>query len=683
MKKISVLFLCCLVHSLVMAQQPQWACKLTSTNDPNTGDFAPKQALFIPNAYPSGKTDNGFTYCLGFQYETKTPNKIPVIKCKFEFCTPIIAEQVLIVESNKPGAITKIEIEDIKGNIKQIYKGKPTTVAEISRLFYAPFARTTTPIRYVSIEAMPGDVPGVNCIDAIALCPTKDPVEIKINLGADINFVSAAKALGPGVNSPYEDVLPVISADGKTLYFDRKDHPENIKNPNDLEKKHDDIYMSTKGADGVWSEAKNVGKPLNNWSHNFVNAITPDGNTLLLANTYKEDGSPKGSGVSFSKRIKGDAWSIPEEYKIDGFNNKNDYVSFFMAGNNKGMLMSIEDDDSYGDLDIYFTFMKPDGSGWVKPINIGADLNTPQAEYAPVLASDNVTLYFASMGHYGFGGYDIFMTKRLDNTWKKWSKPINLGPKINSDGGDLAFSIPASGKEVYTYSWNNKESKSDIFHTDLGETKSIKPNPVYLIHGTVYNAKTKKPIAANIVYETLPDGENAGHASSNPDNGSYKIVLPTGKHYGYVAVAKGFIGVHENLNILETAGYTEITQDLYMVPIEVGQIVQLKNVFFEQGKAVIINTSYPELNRMIFNMTLNPTMEIRIEGHTDNQGDAKKNVELSRQRIDLVKEYMVKYGIDPKRITIKPYGGTKPCASNAKEETRKLNRRVEFFITKI
>jgi outer membrane protein OmpA-like peptidoglycan-associated protein len=682
MKKLSIIFFGLLAQLTVYAQQPQCACNLVSSNDPNKDDYGPAETLFIPNAYPSGQTDNGYTYCLGVSYEKNSPNKIPVIKCKFEYCTPIIAEQVAIVESSKPGTITKIEIEDVNGKVKMVYKGKASTITDVNRVFYASFTRTTAPIRYVSIEAMPGDVPGYNCIDGIALCPTKDPLEIKINLGADIHFVEAAKALGSGVNSINTDVFPVISADGKTLYFDRKDDPQNIADPANPDAKHDDIYISTKGSNGEWSHAVNIGKPLNNAGHNFVNAITPDGNTLLLANTYNADGSPAGAGASTSSRIKGQGWAVPTALNIEGFNNKNAYVSFFMANNNKILLMSIEDNDSYGEKDLYMTFKKPDGTGWVKPINLGPDINTMQAEYSPVLASDNATLYFASEGHYGFGGYDIFMTRRLDNTWRKWSKPINLGPKINSVNSDLSFSIPASGKEVYTYRWNSDNAKHDIFHLDIGEAKSIKPNPVYLVSGTVYNAKTKKPIHADIVYETLPEGEQAGTAGSNPDNGTYKIVLPTGKEYGYFAQAKGYIGIHENLTIPPTSEYTEIHQDLYLTPIEVGQAMALRNVFFEQGKPTLLPSSYSELDRLAYILLTNPTIEIRIDGHTDNQGDAKKNMELSQQRVDVVKAYMVKKGVDAKKITTKAFGGTKPIASNAKEETRKLNRRVEFTITK-
>jgi outer membrane protein OmpA-like peptidoglycan-associated protein len=159
-------------------------------------------------------------------------------------------------------------------------------------------------------------------------------------------------------------------------------------------------------------------------------------------------------------------------------------------------------------------------------------------------------------------------------------------------------------------------------------------------------------------------------------------VLPVGKHYGYYAKANGYIAVHENLDIPETSVYTEFQKDLYLVPIEVGQKISMNNVFFEQSKPILLSSSYPELDRMVEILKFNPKLEIRIDGHTDNQGDAGKNMELSQQRVEVVKEYLVKKGITSKRVTTKAFGGTKPIASNAKEETRKLNRRVEFTITK-
>lgn len=678
MKKSLLTALGLIALSVSYAQKIQWACKVAETNDPNTGTYGPKAALNIPDAYPSGVKENGNTYYFGLSYEQKLL-KVPTIKLKLEYCNPIIAEQVMIVETLRPGTITKVEIEDVNGKSKVVYKGKASAVTQESRLFYVPFTRSSAPIRYVTIESEPGAIEGYNCIDAVALCPTKDPVEVKINLGSDLHFVSKAKPLGAKINSSSNEVLPIITPNGKELYFDRKDHPQNISAPGT--ELHDDIYKSRQNSKGEWQEPVNMGRPLNNAGHNFVNSISPDANTMLLANTYNPDGSIKGGGASITRRILGNAWSMPEALKIEEFNNYNEYVSYFMTNNNKVLLMAIEDKDSYGQKDVYVSFLKADGS-WTKPKNIGDDVNTPQDEYSPVLASDNKTMYFASEGHYGYGSHDIFVTKRLDDSWTKWSKPINLGPEINSSGGNMGFSIPASGKEVYSYAWGGDSQKSDIYVTELGEAKSIQPDPVYLISGHVYDAKTKKPIHADISYELLPGGQNSGHAISDPDNGEYKIVLPVGQHYGYYAIEPGYIAVHENLDIPSSSDYTEYHKDLYLVPIEVGQKVAMNNVFFEQSKPILLSSSYPELDRMVEIMKLNPQLEFEIDGHTDNQGDQKKNMELSQQRVEVVKEYLVKKGVSAKRITTKAFGGTKPIASNAKEETRKLNRRVEFIITK-
>ena len=130
------------------------------------------------------------------------------------------------------------------------------------------------------------------------------------------------------------------------------------------------------------------------------------------------------------------------------------------------------------------------------------------------------------------------------------------------------------------------------------------------------------------------------------------------------------------------AAPTEIHKDLYLVPIEVGQIVSMQNVFFEQGKPLLLNNSYPELDKLAYILLTNSTMEIRIDGHTDNVGDPKLNMKLSQERVDVVRDYLVKKGVTAKRMTTKAFGGTKPIASNATEATRKLNRRVEFTITK-
>ena len=113
-----------------------------------------------------------------------------------------------------------------------------------------------------------------------------------------------------------------------------------------------------------------------------------------------------------------------------------------------------------------------------------------------------------------------------------------------------------------------------------------------------------------------------------------------------------------------------------------GQTVKLNNVFFVRGQPTLLNTSYPELNTLAKTMLENPTIEIELEGHTDNQGNADANKTLSEERVEAVKKYLVEKGIDAQRISGIGYGGSKPIADNSVEATRKLNRRVEFKIVK-
>src|SRR5699024_4918390 len=152
------------------------------------------------------------------------------------------------------------------------------------------------------------------------------------------------------------------------------------------------------------------------------------------------------------------------------------------------------------------------------------------------------------------------------------------------------------------------------------------------------------------VFETLPSGEEQGRAASDPNDGSYKIVLPRGKNYGFMAKAKGYIAVNENLDLTDMESYQEIERDLYLVPIEVGSVIKLNNIFFERSKAVLLEESYPELRRLLEFMQENPTVVIELGGHTDNQGIARLNFALSEDRVEMVRDYLVGQGVSKKRI---------------------------------
>ncbi len=464
-------------------------------------------------------------------------------------------------------------------------------------------------------------------------------------------------------NPTIEEVSPVISADGNILYFVRSDDPLNT------ETTKDDIWYSVKDQNGEWAEAKNIGRPVNNRSYNFVISSSPDNNTLVLGNTYAADGvSPNGPGVSITKKSSS-GWEIPKDIVIEDFYNGNQYVGFFLSNDNKKLLMTIERPEGYGFKDIYVSFINEDGT-FSAPKNLGNVVNTFEEEENPFLASDGKTLYFASQGHPGYGYYDLFVSKRLDDTWTNWSTPKNLGNIINSQRSELSIFLSAKGNKAYI------GRTADIWETD----NLVKQDPVVLVKGKVYDSKTKQILSASIVYNSLKTNNELGTAISDPVTGSYSIVLPSGEKYSFMAEKEGYYSVTQNIDLSDLKEYKEIEVDLYLTPIEIGEIIRLNNVFFDSGKYELLDESFAELNQLLRLLNSNPKMKIQISGHTDAVGADADNMILSKNRAHAVMNYLLEKGIVKDRLTAKGYGETKFIATNETEEGKQLNRRVEFVI---
>ncbi|TAE17154.1 MAG: hypothetical protein EAZ95_06915 [Bacteroidetes bacterium] len=480
--------------------------------------------------------------------------------------------------------------------------------------------------------------------------------------------------LGANVNTKYADITPFVTADGKTLYYVSKYNPNNTGG----EKDTDEIYISEMQADGTWGKAQNAGKPLNNAGGNAVISVTPDNNSALLLGTYKADGSSAGGGISITERTE-NGWSIPKETVIINDQNKAKFVTYNLSADGKTLLMSKQRDETIGEMDIYVSFLQEDEK-WSEPKNLGKTINTWRYEGSPFIAPDGVTLYFASNGHVGYGNTDIFVARRLDDTWQNWTEPENLGAEINTNGEESFFVIPASGKSAYMCSAEESLGSMDIVKLDL--PASVRPQPVVMISGKVLNAKTKQPIGADITYRDLETDKELGIARSAPKDGFYKIILPAGKVYSFLAEKEKFIATSNNLSTKNLQVYKEIQQDLYLTPIEVGQTIRLNNIFFDTEKFALRNESTAELNRLVRILNENPDMAIEVTGHTDAVGNDQNNMTLSQNRANAVKDYLLSKGIASNRLSSKGFGKTKPLASNDTEEGKQMNRRVEFSIVK-
>jgi outer membrane protein OmpA-like peptidoglycan-associated protein len=506
------------------------------------------------------------------------------------------------------------------------------------------------------------------------LVPQKDNI---ITAGTIIKVEN----LGWKINSELAELRPTISADGNHLFFICENHPLNTKY--NSVRNSQDIWYSERDSFGKWSEARHLGYPLNTYHYNAVYWISPDNNRILIRNAFV-NGDYYGNGVSMCHKLANGRWSQPEMLKIKNFNNydKGRQNGATMAHDGQTLLLYMSEEKGSYNNDLYVSFLEADGT-WSEPKSLGKKINLPQYdEMTPYLAPDGVTLYFSSNRPGGLGDNDIWMTKRLDKTWQKWSDPVNLGSPINTPDWDAFFTLDAGGEYAYMTSSLGGYGQSDIVRIKLLEKE--KPNPVVLVSGNVYNKKTNQPLSASLVYETLPDGMVAGNGISDPADGAFKIVLPYDKNYSIRATADKFFAISENLNLdsLIKAGYKEIHKDLYLVPIEIGQVVRLNNVFFDFDKWDLRPESFVELDRVVKLLNENPAIEIEMSAHTDSRGSDDYNFKLSDNRARSVMEYILSKGIAANRITSQGYGESKPVATNDTDEGRQLNRRVEFKIVK-
>lgn len=478
--------------------------------------------------------------------------------------------------------------------------------------------------------------------------------------------------LGPEVNSKTNELNPLITPDGQKLFFIREDDPANTMHPEHTQ----DIWMC-KLENGKWSTARHLNAPFNQQYYSALIGFSADGNTRYLKGYYSK-GEFQKDGFSFCT-LGRNGWSEPVGLKVKNYekmNAENTTVSSNMHSSNSILLMSFVPKKKKTH-DIFVSF-REDENSFTEPISIG--LNTDNYdEFSPFLASDGVTMYYSSDRPGGYGSGDIWMTRRLDSTWQKWSEPVNLGPDINSAAWDAWYSISAKGDEAYLTKQNGS-NQGDICRVKLRE--EVRPDPVVLVRGRVLDKQTGQPVKASVIYQLLPGATTVGSAVSNEETGEYQIVLPFGSNYGFNAIANGYYALSENMDLTSLAGYQEITRDLYLVPIEKGQVVRLNNIFFETGKAELKSESFPELDRVVKMMTTNASMSIEIGGHTDNVGTEADNQLLSENRAAAVRTYLVNQGVAPDRITSRGYGEGKPVDTNDTDAGRAMNRRVEFTITK-
>jgi len=526
---------------------------------------------------------------------------------------------------------------------------------------------------------------------------------IGTNLCAQKNI--KVERLGTGINTNFDEVAPVVSIDGQTLYFTRLGYYDfertlieeegdlsSMKSAQEYERYLGQIYSTIAGRhvsnpfaspynQDIWiaesddkvhfDRISHPGYPLNNALPNSIGSLTPSGNEVILINQFIADGGMK-KGFSLSRQDESGAWSFPEDIIVNNYHNSGPDVSMCMSADGSVMILSLEKRDGYGRSDLYLC-LRMDNNSWTTPINLGRMVNSSARETTPFLSEDKRMLFFSSSRS---GNNDIFMSRRRGDDWFDWTKPSRYKSPINSKSDD---SQPYFNAETgFLYFTSKRSGSSDIYRAKIAG-----PNPYFItLKGKILNSKTGEPVSGTVKSNFQGRNYDNLYVSSN---GDYQLKIPKGINLSITSEKTGFTGRTEEVSFpANYVFFKDFEMDLFVDPLEVGSEIVLDPIFFKQSKSIVREESYPAMDKLGNFLKTHPEIRIMIKGHTDNQGPKESLQKLSKERALAIKNHLIlRNGIHPIRIKTMGLGPAEPIADNNIEEGRMKNRRVEVSITEV
>lgn len=475
-------------------------------------------------------------------------------------------------------------------------------------------------------------------------------------------------ALPPPLNQYKLQYFPVLTVDNNSIIFTRR---------LGTDPRHDeDIYISVRNEEGRWTEPVSISGEINSRMNEGTCTISADGKTLIF--TSCQDTNSFGSCDLYISKKVGERWSKPSN--IGRPINSSAWESQpSLSADGRTLYFVSNRRGGKGLRDIYVSKMNADNQ-WQQPVNLGDTINTKEDDISPFIHVNGESLYFASEGHLGFGGLDLYLSEK---SAEGWSLPKNLGYPINDNNDQASLFITADGNKGY---YSHEESDliqglidGQIFEFDVPETARVRKRSNFLT-GKVFDSETKKVLQAQIELFDLSSGELKSVVQSDPVDGRYSVVLTQGGEYGIYATSPGYLYKNQNYNYVEKEEFEPEQLDIYLDPIKSGSTAILNNIFFEYNKYDLQNKSITELKEIVKLLIENQDIKVEIGGHTDNIGSQAYNKELSLNRAKSVRDYLISNGILVERIEIAGYGAEKPLVDNTTEENRSKNRRIEFKI---
>jgi YHS domain-containing protein len=379
----------------------------------------------------------------------------------------------------------------------------------------------------------------------------KKDIEELISILLTPNDNIVIRNMGKKVNSTESDVVPLVELNGKEIYF--------CSERSGGSGGEDIWHTYFDDQKGEWVESKPV-KELNSAGNDAALAISPDGTEMIIFI----------NGQLYSSKLSAKGWQKPEA--LPSVINTQDFqADASYTADGKGLLFvstraggpynytkrnKFYAGSSEGNIDIYISFKQEDGT-YSSPVNLGSAINTPGAERTPYLHPNGKTLYFSSEGHNGFGNNDIYKSERLDDTWQKWSKPLNIGKSLNTSMSDWGFKVSPLGDKGYfsTYIVDNTIGGSDIYEI-LPLPPSASPSTsVVAIHGIVTD-QNGKPLEASVKWKNEKDNKT-GNLASKPTNGEFYVALPAGGKYQISVTKSGYSSTQGTIDLSSQTKFEE------------------------------------------------------------------------------------------------------------------------------
>ncbi len=481
----------------------------------------------------------------------------------------------------------------------------------------------------------------------------------------DVNIAENLKIknMGPSINTDKDEYWPGMPFSGDRFVFTRR------LGGTGNAVLQEDFFMSDL-RDTTWGKAYPAPGDINTPENEGTLSVKADGSALYYTrcnqpgglgscDLYVSDLDGRGwkRGNNLGSPVNGPAWDCQPAISGDGH-------TLIFASSRPG---------GYGGKDLWVSYLSQ--GKWSMPKNMGPAINTRDDDDAPFLHYDGATLYFSSLGHQGFGGSDIFMSRL--GTDGQWSTPENLGSGLNTPHDEFGLYIESGGKKGYFASDRpGGLGRLDVYQFLVPE--KFMPKPVTYVAGILSDIKTGLPLKARVRVVELSSGKVVFTDSVS----DFFIPLQAGGNYALFATAKGYMPRSLNFQPTTTDLGNPFSVRAELTPIDAKQVFVLNNIFFDTDKFDLKPESKEELAIVVDLMKTNAGMVIEISGHTDNQGAADYNLKLSESRAKSVVSYLVAAGVPVARLKFKGYGDSRPAAANDTEEGRAKNRRIELVILK-